>query len=105
MNEIERVSHYISTICYLKSNDKVLMIKFTKKWGQVYAPLGGKCETNETPLECIKREFYEESGLTLINPRLQGISYWKNFKEGIIFVFVAKDYIGDLNVSSSEGNL
>ena len=71
-----RIAHLNSTVCYLKNDNKVLMIKFSKKWGQVYAPPGGKFESGETPLDCIKREFYEETGLTLINPKLQGISYW-----------------------------
>ena len=84
--EKERISHLDSTACYLKKGNKVLMIKFSKKWGQVYAPPGGKFETGETPLDCITREYYEETGLTLINPKLQGISYWKNKTEGIIFI-------------------
>mgnify|MGYP002471909473 CR=1 FL=1 len=29
---------------YLKKDDKVLMLKFNKKWGHVYAPPGGKFE-------------------------------------------------------------
>ena len=60
------------------------MIKFFKKWGQVYAPPGGKFESDESPLDCVIREFYEETGLTLINPKLQGISYWHDSIEGII---------------------
>lgn len=28
----ERVAHFNSTACYLKKEDKVLMIKFSKKW-------------------------------------------------------------------------
>lgn len=36
-----RVVHYNATACYLKKDDKVLMIKFNKKWGCVYAPPGG----------------------------------------------------------------
>lgn len=46
------------------------MIKFTKKWGQVYAPPGGKFETEEKPLDCILREYYKETGLKLINPKI-----------------------------------
>lgn len=80
------------------------MIKFFKKWGQVYAPPGGKFEKGEAPLDCIIREFYEETGLTLINPRLQGISYWKDSAEGIIFIYVAEEYEGKLN-ESKEGKL
>lgn len=101
----ERISHLNSTVCYLEKNNKVLMIKFIKKWGQVYAPPGGKFETGETPLDCIIREFYEETGLTLINPRLQGISYWQDKKEGIIFIYTAKDFKGNLIENSNEGKI
>ena len=101
----ERIAHLNSTACYLKKDNKVLMIKFAKKWGQVYAPPGGKFEAGETPLDCIIREFYEETGLQLINPMLQGMSYWKDSAEGIIFIFIAEDYEGNLLNSSSEGKL
>ena len=101
----ERIAHLNSTVCYLKKDNKVLMIKFSKKWGQVYAPPGGKFESGETPLDCIIREFYEETGLTLINPRLQGLSYWHDSTEGIIFVYTADEYEGKLTTISSEGKL
>lgn len=81
------------------------MIKFSKKWGQVYSPPGGKFEEGESPLDCVAREFYEETGLTLINPRLQGLSYWKDSKEGIIFVYTAEDYKGNLLPECEEGIL
>lgn len=100
-----RVVHLNSTACYLKKDNKVLMIKFAKKWGHVYAPPGGKFEEGETPLDCIIREFYEETGLTLINPRLQGMSYWKDESEGIIFIYTAEDFEGDLSIVSEEGTL
>ena len=101
----ERISHLDSTACYLKKGNKVLMIKFSKKWGQVYAPPGGKFKTGETPLDCITREYYEETGLTLINPKLQGISYWQDNTEGIIFIYTAEKYEGILKETSEEGYL
>lgn len=101
----ERIAHLNSTVCYLKKDNKILMIKFTKKWGQVYAPPGGKFETGESPLDCILREYYEETGLKLINPKLQGISYWKDKAEGIIFVYIAEEFEGDLIDTSEEGNI
>lgn len=101
----ERIAHLNSTACYLKKDNKVLMIKFTKKWGHVYAPPGGKFENGETPLDCITREFKEETGLSLINPKLQGMSYWKDLTEGIIFIFTAEDFEGELLNNSSEGKL
>ena len=101
----QRLLHYNATACYLKKDDKVLMIKFNKKWGQVYAPPGGKFEECESPLECITREFYEETGLNLVNPRLQGISFWHDSVDGVIFVYTAEDFTGDLKITSEEGTL
>lgn len=101
----ERISHYNSTVCYLKKDDKVLMIKFSKKWGNVYAPPGGKFEKGESPLDCIIREFKEETGLALVNPKLQGMSYWQDSAQGIIFVYTAEKYEGELVLKSEEGNL
>lgn len=100
----ERIVHYDSAACYLKVDGKILMLKYHKKWGQVYTPPGGKFESGETPLDCVTREFLEETGLTLINPRLQGISCWKDSYEGIIYIFTATDYKGELR-ESEEGTL
>ena len=99
----DRIVHFNSAACYLKKDNKIIMINFSKKWGQVYAPPGGKFETGESPLDCILREYYEETGLRLINPRLQGISYWKNNAEGIIFIYVAEEFEGNLKEISEEG--
>lgn len=101
----KRIAHLNATVCYLKKDHKVLMIKFHKKWGQVYAPLGGKFEEGESPLDCIMREYYEETGLTLIHPTLQGLSCWKDKAEGIIFVYTAEDFEGNLAINSEEGEL
>lgn len=103
--EKERIAHLNATVCYLKKDNQVLMIQFSKKWGKVYAPPGGKFESGEAPLDCILREFKEETGLTLIHPRLQGISYWHDSYEGIIFVYTAEEYQGELIETSSEGRL
>lgn len=101
----QRIVHLNATVCYLKKDNKVLMMKFSKKWGQVYAPPGGKFESGESPLDCILREFKEETGLTLIEPKLQGISYWQDSYEGIIFIYIAEKYYGTFNQISNEGKL
>lgn len=105
--EKERSSHYDSTACYLIENKKALMIQFSKKWGQVYAPPGGKFQYGETPTECMIREFKEETNLELLDLKLKGISYWDYQKEqeGIIYIFVATKYKGKLKEKSEEGNL
>ena len=101
----ERIRHANATVCYLKKEDKVLMIRFRKKWGQVYAPPGGKFKEGESPLDCVMREFKEETGLTLINPKLQGISYWHDSDEGVIFIYTAEQYEGEILSFSEEGTL
>lgn len=98
-------SFYGSTACYLFKDEKILFIKFNKKWGQMYAPPGGKMDDNETPTECIIREFKEETGLELINPTLKGISYWQHKDSGIIFVYTATEFSGELEVDTQEGTL
>ena len=99
-----------STACYLVKENKVLLIKFNKKWGQVYAPPGGKVKFGETPTECMIREYREETGLTLKNPKLKGISYWNWCSEesGIIYIYVVEgidSYEGMLTPESDEGTL
>lgn len=101
----ERIKHLNATVCYLKVFDEVLMIKYKKKWGQVYAPPGGKFECGESPLDCIIREFKEETNLELVNPKLQGYSYWHDEAEGIIFIFVADEFKGELKRDCEEGTL
>lgn len=103
---MERTRCGISTVCYLTENDKTLFLKFNKKWGQVFAPPGGKIEDAESPLECIIREYKEETGLTLKNPKLKGYSYWNWLDEefGIIFIYTASEYDGVIK-EGIEGNL
>lgn len=66
--------------------------------------LDGKIENGETPSECVIREFFEETGLKLINPKLKGISHWKDSTDGIIFIFTASEYEGNIK-ESDEGRL
>lgn len=41
--------------------------------------------------------------MKLINPKLQGMSYWRDEAEGIIFIYVAENFEGDLKETSEEG--
>ncbi len=100
----KRAIHYASSACYLKINDQVLMLKYNKKWGSVWTPPGGKVEDFESPLDCIMREYQEETGLTLIHPKLQGYSYWYDDVQGVIYFFTAEEAVGELK-ESEEGHL
>lgn len=100
-----RVKYDALAVCYLFRGDEVLFIKFDKKWNLKYSPPGGKVDKSETPLETVLREFKEETGLELINPKLKILANWVDTTEGINFVFVCNEYRGELLESSVEGEL
>jgi 8-oxo-dGTP diphosphatase len=68
--------------------------------------LGGKFEAGETPEECVVREVYEESGLSIRNPKLFGLLMFPNFKgnDWYVFVFTVSEFSGEL-IDSPEGKL
>ena len=67
----------LATICLIEKDGKYLMLHRTKKENDMHeglwVGLGGKNEPGESPEECVVREVYEESGLTVKNPILRGI--------------------------------
>ena len=58
-----------STLCYVIQGDQVLMLHRVKKKNDVnkdkWIGIGGKFEQEESPDECLLRECWEETGLTL----------------------------------------
>lgn len=68
--------------------------------------LGGKFEAGETPEECVIREVFDESGLSIRNPKMCGLLMFPKFKRNdwYVFVFTANEFIGEL-IGSPEGRL
>lgn len=66
-----------TTLCYIEKNGKYLMLHRIKKTNDVnhdkWIGIGGKFEDKESPEECVLREAYEETGLTLEKPHYRGI--------------------------------
>ena len=101
----------IGTLCYIKKNNKTLMLHRVKKENDMHKNkwngLGGKLIPGESPEECVIREIKEESGLNIKNPSLKGIitfPKFDNIEDWLVFVFTANQFSGDL-IDSDEGNL
>lgn len=66
-----------STLCYIEKDGKYLMLHRVKKENDAnhdkWIGIGGKFEDGESPEECVLREAFEETGLTLTDYRYRGI--------------------------------
>lgn len=66
-----------TTLCYLLQGDSVLLLHRIKKENDLnhdkWIGIGGKFEENESPEECLVREAWEETGLTLTGYQYRGI--------------------------------
>jgi 8-oxo-dGTP diphosphatase len=99
------------TNCILldKQTNKVLLLKKPRR-GWWVAP-GGKMESLETITESVNREYKEETGISLINPRLRGVftiiveDNGKVIEEWMMYTFLAEDYDGEQLAVSPEGEL
>lgn len=99
-----------TTLCYIKKDDKYLMLHRIKKQNDInkdkWIGIGGKFEENESPDECLLREVYEETGLTLTAYKLCGIiTFVSNEYEGeYMYLYTATGFTGDL-IECDEGDL
>ena len=66
-----------TTLCYIEKDDQYLCLHRTKKEDDLnegkWIGLGGKFEDKESPEDCLLREVYEETGLTLTRYRYRGL--------------------------------
>jgi len=101
----------LATLCYIKNNGKTLMVYRNKKPDDIHQGkwngLGGKFEPGESPEECVMREVFEESGLTIHHPKMRGLLMFPDFKgdDWYVFVFTAREFSGEIIVNSPEGKL
>lgn len=100
----------MTTLCYIEQNGCFLMLHRTKKkqdpnQGKWIGP-GGKFEEGETPEECVVREVWEETGLTLKSWKLRGlVTFLSDCWEGeYMFLFTADAFSGQLK-ECNEGDL
>ena len=96
----------LTNMCMVYDGDKVLVQDRTDPdWPGITFP-GGHIESGESFSASIIREVFEETGLTIENPRLCGVKEWEN-KDGsryIVLFYKTNQFSGQLK-SSEEGNV
>lgn len=100
----------ITTLCYLENDGYVLMLHRIKKKEDEntgkWIGVGGKLEENESPIECIKREIKEETGLIVEKVKDRGTLFFVLPKWGneLTFLYTAEEFKGELK-ECDEGEL
>ena len=100
---------YNTTLCYITRGDQVLMLHRVKKKNDInhdkWIGVGGKLEENESPEECLLREVWEETGLTLTSWRYCGIvTFCCTDCEGEYMHLYTADFTGSVK-ECNEGDL
>ena len=99
-----------STLCYITRGDQVLMLHRVKKENDLnkdkWIGIGGKFEGEESPDECLLREAWEETGLTLTSWRCRGVvTFLCDGMEGeFMYLFTADGFEGEPK-ECDEGDL
>ena len=71
-----------------------------------YIGVGGHVEEGESPVDCIRREVLEETGLMLNSVRNRGfITFVLGDETEHTFLFTSDDFEGELNTNCDEGEL
>ena len=103
MNRTENVE--LTVLCLLEDGDRILLQNRVKQDWQGYALPGGHVEPGESFVDAVVREMREETGLTVIDPRLVGVKQFP-LENGryVVFLFKAVRWTGALR-SSEEGRM
>lgn len=98
-----------TTLCYIEKDGRTLMLHRVKKKNDInhdkWLGVGGKFEYGESPEECMLREVYEETGLSLIQWAYRGIvtfvsQDWCEY----MHLFTASKFTGEV-CTCDEGTL
>lgn len=104
---MKRLTNTILTNMCMVCDGKYILVqdKQNSSYTGVTFP-GGHIEKEESLTDSVIREVFEETGLTIKNPRLCGIYDWV-LEDGIrylVFIYKATEFFGDLH-PSEEGNV
>ncbi len=103
MNRTEPIE--LTVLCLLEQDGKLLLQDRVKADWRGYAPPGGHVEPGEGIVDAVVREMREETGLTVLDPRLCGVKQFPG-EAGryLVLLFRASEFSGQLH-SSAEGEM
>ena len=87
------IMEIIYTLCFLKRNEHILMLKRNKAPNKgLWNGVGGHIDNGEDPLSCVVREVYEETGFEINNPHFCGVLTWEGFEipSGGLYLYTAQ---------------
>lgn len=96
----------VTVLCMVYDKDKILLQDRVKEdWRGMTFP-GGHVEKEESFVQAVKREIYEETGLTIKEPKLCGVKQFPTDEREryMVLLFKTDQYEGTLT-SSKEGEM
>ena len=100
-----------TTLCYIQNDQgQTLLLHRVKKENDLnkdkWIGVGGGFEDKESPEDCLLREVYEETGLTLTSYRYRGIVTFVSdqWETEYMHLFTADGYTGEM-IECNEGTL
>ena len=103
MSRTEQVE--LTTLCMVYRGEELLLQNRVKTDWRGYCFPGGHVEPGESILDSVVREMKEETGLTILSPRLCGIKQFPiDGGRYLVFFFKTDSFEGEL-ISSDEGDV
>ena len=96
----------VTVLCMVYNGNKILLQDRVKKdWRGLTFP-GGHVEKEESFIQAVIREIYEETGLTIREPKLCGVKQFQTDEDEryIVLLFKTDKFEGTL-ISSDEGEM